>query len=94
MEVVIRPNADAATDLVARVIARELRDNPRLVMGLATGRTMESVYARLVQMHREEGLDFSACRTFNLDEYVGLSSNHRQFLPALHESPLVFASEH
>jgi glucosamine-6-phosphate deaminase len=62
MEVVIRPNADAATDLVARVIARELRDNPRLVMGLATGRTMESVYARLVQMHREEGLDFSACQ--------------------------------
>jgi len=72
MEVVIRPNADAATDLVARVIARELQNNPRLVMGLATGRTMESVYARLVQMHREEGLNFSACHTFNLDEYVGL----------------------
>ena len=72
MEVVIRPNADAATDLVARVIARELRVNPRLVMGLATGRTMESVYSQLVQMHRQEGLDFSACRTFNLDEYVGL----------------------
>jgi glucosamine-6-phosphate deaminase len=77
MEVVIRPNADVATDLVARVIAKELRDNPRLVMGLATGRTMESVYARLVQMHRDEGLDFSQCRTFNLDEYVGLSSAHR-----------------
>lgn len=77
MEVVIRPNVDAATDLVARVIARELRANPRLVMGLATGRTMEAVYARLVQMHREEGLDFSACHTFNLDEYVGLPGNHR-----------------
>ena len=76
MEVVIRPNADAAADLVARVIAQEMRNNPRLVMGLATGNTMESVYARLVQMHREEGLDFSGCRTFNLDEYVGLSSNH------------------
>jgi glucosamine-6-phosphate deaminase len=73
MEIIVRPNADAATNLVARVIARELRNNPRLVMGLATGRTMESVYARLVQMHREEGLDFSACRTFNLDEYIGLS---------------------
>ena len=48
MEVVIRPNADAAADLVARVIAREMRGNPRLVMGLATGNTMESVYARLV----------------------------------------------
>jgi glucosamine-6-phosphate deaminase len=76
MEVVIRPNADAAADLVARVIAQEMRNNPRLVMGLATGNTMESVYARLVQMHLEEGLDFSGCRTFNLDEYVGLSSNH------------------
>ena len=76
MEVVIRPNTDAAADLVARLIARELQNNPRLVMGLATGRTMESVYARLVRIHREEGLDFSACHTFNLDEYVGLSGNH------------------
>lgn len=76
MEVIIRPNADTAADLVARVITKEMRSNPRLVMGLATGNTMESVYARLVQMHREEGLDFSACRTFNLDEYVGLPGNH------------------
>ena len=43
MEVVIRPNAYAAADLVARVIARELRTNPRLVLGLATGNTMEAV---------------------------------------------------
>jgi glucosamine-6-phosphate deaminase len=77
MEVVIRPNVDAAADLVARVIARELRGNPRMAIGLAAGRTMESVYARLVQMHRKEGLDFSACHTFNLDEYVGLPGNHR-----------------
>lgn len=77
MEIVIRPNAKAATDLVAQVIAKELHDKPRLVIGLATGRTMEAVYARLVQMHREEGLDFSTCHTFNLDEYVGLPGNHR-----------------
>ena len=77
MEIVIRPSAEAAADLVARVIARELWNNPRLVIGLAAGRTMESVYARLAEMHREEGLDFSACRTFNLDEYVGLPSTHK-----------------
>src|SRR5882757_9826986 len=76
MEVVIRPNAEAAADLVARVIAREMRGNPRLVIGLATGNTMEAVYAQLVQMHGEDGLDFSGCRTFNLDEYVGLAGNH------------------
>jgi glucosamine-6-phosphate deaminase len=76
MEVVIRPTAYDAADLVARVMAAEIRKNPRLVLGLATGKTMEAVYARLVQMHREEELDFSGCRTFNLDEYVGLSVNH------------------
>ncbi len=72
MEVVIRPNAADAAERVARTIAHELGRNPRLVLGLATGRTMELVYARLVQLHQETGLDFSACRTFNLDEYVGL----------------------
>jgi len=35
MEVVIRPNAGAAADLVAQVIARAMRSNPQLVMGLA-----------------------------------------------------------
>lgn len=77
MEVIIRPDADAAADLVARIIARDLRSNPHLVLGLATGRTMESVYSRLVRMHREEALDFSLCTTFNLDEYVGLPTSDR-----------------
>lgn len=77
MEVIIRPTADEASALVAQLIARELRSNPHLVLGLATGRTMESVYARLVRMFREEHLDFSLCRTFNLDEYVGLPGSDR-----------------
>jgi glucosamine-6-phosphate deaminase len=77
VEVIIRPTAEAAAELIARVIGRELRSNPNLVLGLATGRTMESVYAKLVRMHREEKLDFSLCRTFNLDEYVGLSGQDR-----------------
>lgn len=77
MEVVIQPTAEAAADLVARIIAQELRKNPRLVLGLASGNTMKAVYARLAQMHHsDEGLNFSACRTFNLDEYIGLSASH------------------
>ena len=73
MEVIIRPDAEAAALFVARIIAKELRANPHLVLGLATGRTMESVCRVLVRMHKGEGLDFSLCHTFNLDEYVGLS---------------------
>ncbi len=72
MEVIIQPNEEAAAALVARMVARDLRANPHLVLGLATGKTMERVYRRLVRLHEEEKLDFSLCSTFNLDEYVGL----------------------
>ncbi|HUC86422.1 MAG TPA: glucosamine-6-phosphate deaminase [Candidatus Acidoferrales bacterium] len=76
MQVVIQPDAMAAAELVAQVVAGALRERPRLVLGLATGSTMDAVYARLCALHRVEGLDFSACRTFNLDEYVGLPASH------------------
>jgi glucosamine-6-phosphate deaminase len=72
MEVIIQPNQEAAAALVARIVAHELRANPQLVLGLATGKTMECVYRHLVRLHQTEKLDFSLCRTFNLDEYVGL----------------------
>jgi glucosamine-6-phosphate deaminase len=72
MEVIIQPNDESAAALVARIVAHDLRANPHLVLGLATGKTMERVYRQLVRHHRESALDFSLCSTFNLDEYVGL----------------------
>ena len=72
MEVIIRPDERSAATLVARVLAHELVARPQLVLGLATGRTMEQVYDELARQHRDEKLDFSLCRTFNLDEYIGL----------------------
>lgn len=78
MEVIVRPEKVSAEKLTALLIARALRRKPRLVLGLATGETMERVYSYLVEMHEHEGLDFSLCRTFNLDEYIGLPAEHPQ----------------
>ena len=75
MEVIIRPTAAVASALVAQLIACELRARPQLVLGLATGGTMEAVYAELARLYREEQLDFVRCRTFNLDEYIGLPAS-------------------
>lgn len=72
MEVIIRPDAEAATDLTAKLIARAISKKPHLTLGLATGRTMEEVYAKLSLAHKNKGLDFSLCKTYNLDEYIGL----------------------
>lgn len=72
MEVILRPDAEAAVELVARLVEARLRARPDLVLGLATGRTMERVYDRLVA----GGASFRRARTFNLDEYIGLPVDH------------------
>jgi len=78
MEIVIQPTAEEASLVAARIVAQLVRRKPGAVLGLATGSTPLGVYAELVRMHREEGLDFSRVTTFNLDEYVGLAAEHPQ----------------
>jgi glucosamine-6-phosphate deaminase len=77
MEVIIRPTVGAALDLASQLIADDVRKNPAICLGLATGRTMENLYARLGDMHKNAGLDFSRVRTFNLDEYIGLPAESK-----------------
>lgn len=76
MEVIILPTQQKAARLVAEIFAKEMKARPKLVLGLATGRTMEPVYSLLVDLHRQAGLDFSQCSTFNLDEYIGIPAEH------------------
>lgn len=76
MKILILPDAAAAADRVAGLIADRLRQEPATVLGLATGGTMEQVYARLIAAHRVGGLSFARARSFNLDEYVGLRPDH------------------
>lgn len=73
MEVIIRTTEEEAAQLAADLIGSALGANPKLVLGLATGRTMEGLYAKLVQEHQAGQLDFSSAVTFNLDEYIGLA---------------------
>lgn len=42
------------------------------VLGLATGSTVEGLYARLCELNREEAIDFRKVKSVNLDEYVNL----------------------
>lgn len=71
MEVITRPSATAAVDLVARLLEERIRNKRDSVLGLATGRTMERVYKQLVA----SGVSFKGCTSFNLDEYIGLPAD-------------------
>jgi glucosamine-6-phosphate deaminase len=76
MEVIIQSDRQAASVLAARRVAALVRRKPDAVLGLATGSTPLALYAELIRLHREEGLDFQHVTTFNLDEYVGLKPTH------------------
>ncbi len=72
MEIIIRPTPVHAARLVSRIVIERARATPELVLGCATGRTMDPVYAELVNAHQAGAVDLSRITTFNLDEYVGL----------------------
>lgn len=77
-EIIICETPEQAARRVAQIIAEAIHENPRVVLGLATGSTPVATYRELVRMHRGEGLDFSQVTTFNLDEYLGLGADHPQ----------------
>lgn len=76
MEIIILPTAEEASAAAARMVARQVREKPASVLGLATGGTPCKLYQLLARMHRTEGLDFSEVTSFNLDEYIGLHASH------------------
>jgi glucosamine-6-phosphate deaminase len=76
MEVIVVPAAQDVGMAAAGIISRLVAGKPGAVLGLATGASMERVYAELVLAHRKHALDFARVTTFNLDEYVGLSRSH------------------
>ena len=72
MEIIIQPTPEAASRVAADLVAGVMREKPNAVLGLATGRTPLRLYQDLI----DRKLDWRQVRTFNLDEYVGLSPDH------------------
>jgi glucosamine-6-phosphate deaminase len=78
MRVIVEPDFNSVSRKAAQFVGALVRRRPTCVLGLATGGTPLGLYAELIRMHREDGLDFSRVSTFNLDEYVGLDPTHPQ----------------
>lgn len=78
MEIIYCPDYSAMSKQASEVVAKSIKSNPRLVLGLATGSTPEGLYAELINKFEAGEIDFHDITSFNLDEYVGLSSDNRQ----------------
>ena len=72
MRIVVADTAASAARLAADLVEDFITAEPRPALGLATGQTMEAVFAELVRRHRARGLSFAGVRAYLLDEYLDL----------------------
>ena len=70
------PDYDALSARAAKIFLDEIRQNPKLIAGLPTGRTPTGMYQRVIHECSREYHCFREVTTFNLDEYVGIPREH------------------
>ena len=78
MEFHVLDNYDEVSNLAAEILVDFINKKPDCVLGLATGETPIGMYKKLIEYNREMNVDFSKVKSFNLDEYIGLSGFHPQ----------------
>lgn len=72
----------------ADLLEEQLRFKKNSVIGLATGSTPIPFYRECVARVKEGRISFQDARTFNLDEYTGLSPSHPQSYRAFMDAHL------
>lgn len=76
MNIIVVKDYEAMSKKAGEIFVQEIKSKPDIVLGLATGSTPIGMYKELIKAYKKDNLDFSNVRTFNLDEYVGLSKEH------------------
>lgn len=81
MRVIIHENEKKIGTWLGDYIAARINEfnptaNKPFVLGLATGSSPITTYARLIEIHKEGRLSFEHIITFNMDEYVDLPQDH------------------
>lgn len=78
MKILKTKNYDELSRVGANIISSQIILNSHSVLGLATGSSPEGLYKELIKKYKEGIIDFSNIKTFNLDEYKSLNSEHVQ----------------
>lgn len=78
MNVLVYKDAQAIGRASAMLFAACVLEKPNCVLGLATGSTPIPTYQKMAELYRDGVVDYSGVTTFNLDEYVGLSHEHKE----------------
>ncbi|WP_342269148.1 glucosamine-6-phosphate deaminase [Spiroplasma endosymbiont of Aspidapion aeneum] len=78
MNIEILENEDQVGEFLGKIIIDAVKNNPKIVLGLATGSSPIKTYEYLISDFKKNKTDFSQVIAFNLDEYIGLNENDDQ----------------
>ena len=78
MKLVLCKNYEEISKKAAELIAEQINAKPDSVLGLATGVTPVGTYSRLIEMYKNNEVDFKDVVSFNLDEYYPISRENPQ----------------
>lgn len=78
MKLIITNNYEELSEEATKIVIETVQNNPRAVLGLATGSTPLGLYKKLIKDHKRNGTSYKEIRTVNLDEYIGLDASHTQ----------------
>ena len=71
----VEKDYEAVSDRAFEIV-KAVFNQPKIVLGLATGSSPIGLYQRLVHAVQRGELSFKDVLSFNLDEYIGLEPNH------------------
>jgi glucosamine-6-phosphate deaminase len=78
MKIIRCKDYDDMSRKTANIISAEVILDPDCNLGLATGSTPIGAYHQLIEWYEKGDVDFSQVRTYNLDEYRGLTHEDPQ----------------
>ncbi|WP_342505334.1 glucosamine-6-phosphate deaminase [Sporosarcina sp. FSL K6-2383] len=78
MKVLVFDNYDEASAQAAQLVEAQVLENAQSVLGLATGSTPVGMYKSLIEGVKTRGVSYKNVNTINLDEYIGLPTDHSE----------------
>lgn len=87
MKVIKVKNYEELSKVASDIFVEQIKNNSNSTLGLATGSSPIGMYQNLIKEYNAGNISFENIRTFNLDEYCGLPSNHSQsYYTFMHEN--------
>ncbi|MGY4884640.1 MAG: glucosamine-6-phosphate deaminase [Nanobdellota archaeon] len=78
MKIILAKDYKELSEKASEIIISEIRHNPNITIGFATGKTPLKTYRNLIKAYKKNKVNFSKIKTFNLDEYYPIKKDDKR----------------